>query len=127
MNVATNNAFKSLLVISGLFICGWLMGNFWHYLGDKNNIVNRYLEVHNSRFIGDADTSQIYYVFYKDFAALNEFTSANTDFSETQRSSLDRVATVAINKTTLPNSLDALREQEFVRFVFPGTFPFICH
>ncbi len=127
MNLAVNNAIKSMLLISGLFICGLLAGDFWHYLGDKNNIVNRYLEAHNSRFIGDADANQIYYVFYNDFEALNQFTDSHTDFNQTQASSLDRVATVSIDKESLPYSLNTLREQEFVRFVFPGTFPFVCH
>ena len=119
--------YKSLLLITTLFVIGYLAGQFWHYLGDKNNIVNRYLEVHNSRFISNEGTNQIYYVFYKDFAGLTEFANSRTDFKEIQSTSIDQVVTVAIEKSSLPDSLNILREQEFIRFVFPGTFPFICH
>jgi len=119
--------YKPIFLITALFLGGYLAGQFWHYLGDKNNFINSYLEVHNSRFINTADSNQIYYVFYKDFSALNRYIDSRTDFNETQLTSIKQVATVNIDKSSLPNSLNSLREQDFIRFVFPGTFPFICH
>ncbi len=118
---------KAILVISGLFISGYLFGHTWHYLGDRTNIINRYLEAHNSRFINEQDSNQIYYVFYKDLAALNEFTESHSGFNESQTTSIDQLATVNIEKSSLPDSLNLLRKQDFIRFVFPGTFPFVCH
>ena len=120
-------SYKPLLLIISMFVGGYLAGQFWHYLGDKNNIINSYLEAHNSRFISNEGTSQIYYVFYNNLTELTEFVDSRTDFKETQSTSIDQVVTVEIDKSSLPDSLNLLRKQEFIRFVFPGTFPFICH
>ena len=111
----------------GLFITGILFGQLWHYLGDKNSIVNRYLEVHNARFINQDDSKQTYYVFYNDFQPLSNFVASNDSFFDTQSTDFKKLATVSIDNSSLPDSLNLLRKQPFIRFIFPGTFPFICH
>ena len=118
---------KTILLVACLFIGGFLFGQFWRYLGNNDAIINRYLEVHNSRFISEDDSSQKYYVFYNNFEPLSQFIKTDSNFTELKPASMNNLATITINNSSLPDSLDTLRNQEFIRFIFPGTFPFICH
>ena len=118
---------KPILLVTGLFIGGFLFGQLWIYLGDNDAIINRYLEVHNTRFISDDDSMQIYFVFYNDIEPLTDFINKNSNFIELKPTSMSNLATLSINNSSLPDSLNEFRDQQFVRFVFPGTFPFICH
>ena len=116
-----------MLLVTGLFIGGFLSGQLWRYLGDNDAIINRYLEVHNTRFISEDSASQVYFVFYNNLDTLTDFVSSDDQILEVKPASMRNLATVTINDSSLPGALDRLRDQPFIRFVFPGTFPFICH
>lgn len=118
---------KSILLVTGLFIGGFLFGQLWIYLGDNDAIINRYLEVHNTRFISDDASRQTYFVFYSDIEPLTDFVNNDSNLIGLKPSGMNNLATLSIDKSSLPGSLNELRNQEFIRFIFPGTFPFICH
>ena len=118
---------KSILLVIGLFTGGYLFGQFWAYLGDNSAIINRYLEVHNTRFINEDNSSQKYFVFYNDFETLSEFINSDSNYRTLKPASMKNLATVTLSNSSLPDSLNKLRNQEFIGFIFPGTFPFICH
>jgi hypothetical protein len=121
------SSYKSIILISGLFIGGFLFGHLWRYLGDNDAIINRYLEAHNARFINGNDASLDYFVFYNDMVQLENYIDSDTDLIELKPARMSSLASVTISSSSLPGSLNALREQPFISFVFPGTFPFICH
>ena len=121
------SSYKAIALITGLFIGGFLFGQFWRYLGDNDAIINRYLEVHNARFISEDNSSQVYYVFYNNFESFSDFIKTDKNYLALEAASMKNLATVTINNSSLPDSLNSLRQQDFIRFIFPGTFPFICH
>ena len=121
------SSYKSIILISGLFIGGFLFGQLWRFLGDNDAIINRYLEAHNARFINEDNAIQDYFVFYNDMVQLANYIDNDGNLIELKSASTTGLASVTIATSSLPDSLNALREQPFISFVFPGTFPFICH
>ena len=88
---------KSILLVTGLFIGGFLFGQLWHYLGENDAIINRYLEVHNNRFITENNSNKIYYVFYNDIEPLTDHINKDSNFIELKPASMNNLATVTIN------------------------------
>ena len=118
---------KSILLVTGLFISGFLFGQFWRYLGDNDAIINRYLEAHNARFISENELNQKYFVFYNDIVTFTDYVNKDDRYIGLKPAGMSNLATIEILNSSLPTSLNDLRGQAFIRFIFPGTFPFICH